>query len=170
MFASPMGQRGAYWMVYKCRTAHLARRLALVDEVVEAVVVERLSRPDAAGLLASDGDDADKLRERSVRLRQQLDDLAGLLAEGVLTAAGVRKASGKLRAELEEVERDRASLRGSDALAELVSAADVERCWDGLGLEARRAVVNVLLTATVLPVGKGARFSPEQVRIEWRSS
>ena len=103
MFASPTGQRGAYWMVYKCRTAHLARRLDLVDEVVEAVVVGRLSRPDAAALLASDGDDGDRLRSRSVTLRGQLDDLAGLLAEGVLTAAGVRKASAKLRAELEEV-------------------------------------------------------------------
>ncbi len=169
MFASPMGPKGAYWMVYKCRTAHLTRRLDLVDEVVEAVVVERLSRPDAAALLASDGDDGDRLREQSVKLRAQLDDLAGLLAEGVLTATGVRKASEKLRADLEEVERQRASLSSSDALAELVSAADVARCWAGLGLEARRAVVNVLLTATVLPAGKGVRFSPDQVRIEWRT-
>lgn len=169
MFASPMGRPGAYWMVYKCRTAHLARRLDLVDEIVEAVVVERLSRPDASALLASDGNDADKLRERSVRLRQQLDDLAGLLAEGVLTAAGVRKASEKLRAELEDVERERASLTSSDALAELVSTDDVQACWDGLGLEARRAVVDLLLTVTVLPAGKGARFSPDQVQIEWRT-
>jgi len=30
--------------------------------------------------------------------------------------------------------------------------------------------VDLLLTATVLPAGKGTRFTPEQVRIEWRSS
>lgn len=170
MFASPMGQKGAYWMVYKCRTAHLARRLDLVDEVVEAVVVERLSRPDAASLLASDGDDGDRLRERSVKLREQLDDLAGLLAEGVLTAAGVRKASEKLRADLEDVERQRASITSADAFAELVSSGDVQRCWDGLSLESRRAVIGLLLTVTVLPAGKGARFAPEQVRIDWRST
>lgn len=170
MFASPMGHKGAYWMVYKCRTAHLARRLDLVDDVVEAVVVERLSRPDASALLASDGKDADDLRERAVKLRGQLDDLAGLLAEGVLTAAGVRKASEKLRAELEDVERERASLVNSDVLADLVSARDVQTCWDGLDLLPRRAVIELLLTATVLPAGKGARFSSEQVRIKWRTT
>lgn len=168
MYASPMGQRGAYYLVYKCRTAHLARRLDLVDEVVTAVVLERLSRPDAAFLLASDGDDADRLRERSVTLRGQLDELADLLAEGVLTAAGVRKASLRLQGELEEVQQSRASLDSADALAEMVNSDDVRATWGGLSLNGRRAVVELIMAVTVLPAGKGARFSPEQVHIEWK--
>jgi site-specific DNA recombinase len=170
MFASPMGQKGAYWMAYRCRTSHLSRRLDLVDEFVTAVVVGRLSRPDASSLLTRGNEDGEALRERSVKLRQQLDDLAGLLAEGVLTAAGVRKVSTRLRAELEDVDRERATLHSADAIGELVTADDVERCWDGLTLDAQRSAVELLLTATILPAGKGIRFDADQVRIEWRTT
>lgn len=171
MFASPTGRRGSYWMVYKCFPGnHLTRRLDLVDDVVTAVVIERLSRPDAASLLAPTGADAEKLRERSVKLRGQLDDLATLLAEGVLTAAGVRKASEKLRADLDAVDRERATITNGDALSELVTAADVERAWHGMNLVGKRAAVDLLLVATILPAGKGIRFTPDQVRIDWRTS
>lgn len=170
MFASPMGPKGDYWMVYKCRTAHLARRLDLVDEVVEAVVLERLSRPDAGSLFVRESKDADELRDRAVKLRGQLDDLAGLLAEGVLTAAGVRKASERIRSDLEDVDRERASLHSGDELAQLVSASDVQARWDGLDLAARRSVVDALMTVTILPAGKGARFTVDQVQMQWRVS
>ncbi len=169
MFASPMGRPGAYWMTYRCRRAHLGRRLDLVDGVVTAVVLERLSRPDAASLLARDDHtDSENLLERSVEIRRQLDELASLLTEGVLTAAGVRKASQRLRAELDEVDRARASVSNADAVVELVTAEDVGRVWANLSLDDRRSVVETLLTATVVPAGKGVRFSPEQVQFEWR--
>jgi len=31
-------------------------------------------------------------------------------------------------------------------------------------------VIRTLLTVTIAPVGKGARFDPESVQIEWRRS
>lgn len=169
MFASPMGQRGSYWMVYKCRLTHLARRLDLVDDVVTAVVLTRLSRPDAAALLAADNDDAEKLRERAVELRQRLEELAELLTEGALTAAGVRKASARLRAELEDVERQRAAMHSTDPLAEVVTSDDVAATWADLSLDASRAIIDLLLVATILPAGKGARFDASQVQIDWRT-
>jgi site-specific DNA recombinase len=58
----------------------------------------------------------------------------------------------------------------SGPLAELVAAHDVVERWRTLPLRDRRTVTEQLLTATVLPVTKGARFSPEQVRIEWRTA
>jgi site-specific DNA recombinase len=41
--------------------------------------------------------------------------------------------------------------------------------WDALSLAKRRAVVDVLITVTILPTGRGGRaFKPESVRIEWK--
>ncbi len=33
-----------------------------------------------------------------------------------------------------------------------------------------RQVVDELMTVTLLPAGKGVRFSPEHVRIEWKGA
>lgn len=170
MFATPMGQRGGYWMAYRCRATHLARRLEPVDELVEGVVLARLARPDAAALLVPDGEGADELRVEAVQLRERLDELASLLAEGVLTAAGVRASSERLRARLREVEQRQDALTVDPALSALVTADDVRATWDALPLRKRRAVVDLLLVATILPAGKGVRFAPEQVRIDWRTS
>lgn len=168
MFASPMGPKGGYWLVYRCRTAHLARRLDLVDAVVEAAVLARLSQPDAADLLVSQGEDADALRAESVELRSKLDQLAALLVEGVLTADGVREQSARLRGRLDEVERRRVAVDRPDALAAMVTAEDVRAAWEAAPLDARRQVVDALMAVTVLPAGRGARFAPEQVNITWR--
>jgi DNA invertase Pin-like site-specific DNA recombinase len=167
MFASPMGVKGDYWMVYRCRTAHLARRLDLVDEVVTSAVLARLAMPDAASLLIEDVD-VTSLRDDAQGLRRRLDELAGLLADGVLTAAGVRDASGRLKEQLRDVEQQIASAARSNDLGSLVTATDVKAVWERLPLRVRRQVVDLLCTVTILPAGKGARFTPDQVKVTWR--
>ena len=52
-----------------------------VDEVVMGVLLARLTRPDAAGLLDRDVD-LDDLRERVTDLRGRRDGLASLLDHG----------------------------------------------------------------------------------------
>jgi DNA invertase Pin-like site-specific DNA recombinase len=170
MYASPMGPKDRRWMVYRCRTAHLARRLDLVDEVVAAVVVARLSREDAAELLVSAGEDADALRDEALALRARLDDLAMLLAEGRLTVDGVREASASLRKKLDAVERRRVSADRPAPLGALVAAEDVRAAWETLSLAERRAVLDVLCEVTILSApNKGARFTRDQVKITWKS-
>jgi hypothetical protein len=169
MFASPMGPKGGYWMVYRCRTAHLARRLDLVDEVVEGVVVARLARRDAAHVFTPDVDLAG-LRAQADELRRRRDGLAEMLGEGLLTPESVRGQAKKLGERLAVVERDIAAATGSSPVAGIIAADDVEVAWNGLTLDRKREVIATLCTVTVLPAGKGARFDPEQVRIEWRAS
>lgn len=170
LFHSPMvGVGGRRWSVYRCRrNQHLNRRQDLVDEVVEAAVIGRLSRPDAVDLFTRDTGGAAKLTARASLLRQRLDGLADLLADGSLTAAAVRRSSEKLRGQLAEVEAERAQQTSSPEVARLTAAADVGAAWATLTLTARRTVVDALLIATVLPVTRGARFTPQQVRIDWK--
>lgn len=169
VFASPMGVKDDYRMVYRCRTAHLARNMQAVDEVVVGTILARLAMPDAAALLTEDVD-VSGLRADADALRGKLDELAGLLADGVLTAAGVRETSQRLRAELDVIERDIAAASRSDDAAQLLNAPDVAARWATLPLRSRRAIVDMLVTVTLLPSGKGVRFDPEHVRIEWRAS
>lgn len=168
MFASPLGPKDGRWMVYKCRRAHLARRLDLVDEVVERVILARLSQPDVLTLL-SPAEDVSALAAESQDVRERLDGLGALYAEGALTTAALREATAKLKGRLSDLQERIASVTGMGPLGALVSSGDVAEHWPTMTLQARRSVIAALVTATVLPAGKGARFTPEQVEIEWRT-
>lgn len=169
LFHSPAGTSARAWSIYRCKPSnHLSRRQDLVDAVVERVVLARLARTDAASLFTADDDRAEHLLARAVELRDRLDELADLLADGTLTAAGVRRSSERLRAELAAVEGERAQLATVPEVAALAAAEDVSAVWAGLPLVGQRLVVDALMTVTVEPVSKGARFTPEQVRIEWK--
>ncbi len=171
MFASPMGVKGNYWMVYRCRTAHLARRLDLVDEVVTETVIARLAKPDALDLLIDDDrPDADQLRQEAVVLRARLEQLAVDFADGGITSAQLRTATERLRGRLKAVEAGQADNSRPHVLASVVGVENVRTAWAQLSLGERRAVVDTLMTVTILPAGKGSRFNPEQVRIEWRTT
>jgi DNA invertase Pin-like site-specific DNA recombinase len=156
-------------MIYRCLAGmHLARGLEAVDEVVQAVVIARLSQPDAVRLLLPDVD-VDALRARVTELRDRRDGLAGLLADGLLSTSAVRDQATKLTAAISELEREMMSAVGDGPLAEIVNAPDVSQIWEGLPLTAKRGVIETLMTVTILPIGKGVRFAPDQVQIDWRT-
>ena len=165
---------GTHRNVYRCATAgggHVARTAVPVDEYVAAVAVERLSRADARDLLTTgdDAPDAGELREESLALRSRLESLALDFADGDLTPAQLRAATERLRERLATVEAQQASTSSAPVLADLVQAEDVRAVWDGLPLSRRRAVVDLLMTVTVLPVGRsGNAFDPDAVQITWR--
>lgn len=169
MFASPMGAKGARYMTYRCRTGHLARRLDLVDEVVEGVIVARLSRPDARTLLAPDLD-VDKLRAQAVELRRRRDGLAGLLADGLLSPSAVRAQAGKLTQALETLDGQITAALGDSPAVEVASAEDPADAWQRLPLTSRRQVVELLVEVMILPAGKGVPFDPQHVRVGWRQA
>jgi site-specific DNA recombinase len=169
MFATTAVSRGARYFVYRCRGCYLTRRLDQVDEVVQAVMIARLSRPDAASLLAPSVD-LDALRAEVTDLRDRRDALAALLADGVLSAAAVAEQAGRLTRRLAEIEGRITAALGDSPAAALVNADDVAAAWEGLGVRSRKTAIDTLMTVTILPAGKGQRFDPEHVRIDWRSS
>jgi len=159
--------------VYRCRSGkHLARAAEPVDELVTRVVLGRLARPDAAGLLDDTGTpDAAGMHLDRAALMVRLDDAAGMFAAGDITAAQLRAATKALRAQVAEIETAMAATSRGNVLAELVAAKDVEALWDRLPLARRRAVVDTLVKVTLLSSGRrGNRFDPELVRIEWRTA
>jgi hypothetical protein len=133
------------------------------------VVIARLSRPDAASLLAPSVD-LDALRAEATELRDRRDALAALLADGVLSASAVAKQAGKLTRRLSEVEGRITAALGDSPAAVLLNADDVTAAWAVLDVRSRKAAVDTLMTVMILPAGKGQRFDPEHVHIQWKGA
>ena len=153
--------------IYRCLSCYGTRRLDLVDELVMAAVVARLSRRDAAGLLDRDID-LDDLRQRVVELRERRDGLASLLAEGLLSPVVVRPQAQRLTDQIGDLERQMEAALGTSPLARVIDSGDVAAALKGLSLLEVRKVIKTLMDVRILPAGKGVRFNPEHVCIEWK--
>jgi DNA invertase Pin-like site-specific DNA recombinase len=158
--------------VYGCKQGFcVARDLAKLDGFVFGIVVELLSRPNAADALAgSPAIDHDPARERVAELRSQLDEAVDEFAAGKLSGALLAKVEQRLQPQIDAAEREaRRSFVGIDID---VPDTDLDSWWDGLSAEVRREVVSALLASvTIQPTGRGRRtFDPAAVKIEFRSS
>jgi len=127
----------------------------------------RLARPDAAALLTPD-EDLDALRAEKVELSDRRDGLAELLADGLLSREKVTEQAGRLTRHIADVDARITAAVGDSPVAALVDADDVAAAWETLDVRSRKAAVDLLMTVTVQPAGKGQRFDPEQVHIEWK--
>lgn len=152
---------------YRCRASmgHFSRKADPVEAYVEETVVNILSSDNAKSLLQVDQHpNMDQLRLEAVGLRERLDALAIDFADGVLTAAQIRTATERMRKRLSEIEGELADAGRVDKLGSLIGAADVQSAWDALSVARKRAVIDVLMTVTILPPGRGVRtFNPDTV-------
>jgi site-specific DNA recombinase len=155
---------------YRCATGCVSRTRDLLERFITAVVVERLSRPDAARLLAPDDDGAWEAAEQAAeRVRQRLDDAAASFAAGNLTTRQLETITARLRPELAALEAAAAPPPDRSAvLGELVGAGDVAAVWERLSPDAQRAVVALLMDITVHRARRGPGFDPDGIQIDWK--
>jgi site-specific DNA recombinase len=159
---------GGRYPVYRCRSmTHINRRAEPIEEFVEAVVVERLSRPDALELLTvHDRPDVGALHAEADQLRRRIDALADNLELDEVTLARRVRA---LRTKLTGVEGKLADAGRVDVLGPIVTGADAGKAWAALDVDRKRAVIDLLFTVTLLSPGRGVRqFDPRSVEITWR--
>lgn len=171
--------RGSAQGVYRCTDGHVVRSRSEVDDLVTAVIVERLRRPDVRDLLrvSAAAPDVSELERRAVLLRERLDQLAGMFAEGAIDAQQLGAGTKALKDELQTV-RDMiaAAYRGS-ALEDVADSPDPGAAWLDAPLDRRRAVLALLAEVTIDKAASGrpkgwqpgeSYFRPETVRIEWK--
>jgi site-specific DNA recombinase len=162
-----------YRLTYTCVRNHcVARDLESLEAFVTAVVLERLSRPDARAAMSDrDPDPAvEAAMQEAVDLRARLDDAVGQFTTGKLTASTLARIEGDLMPRIAEAER-RARVTGlPTAAADIAGEDDPTAAWEALGRDQQREIIRALLEVVVLPVKvKGRkRFDPSCVRIEWR--
>lgn len=158
--------------LYRCLAhKHLSRGAEEVERFVEAVVVGRLSEPDAREALSpkDDGLDRDALRFERRTLQTRFDGLAALAADGVLPLDQVREQSARLRARLAEIDGLLAPSTLSPVTA-VVESDDVAAAWAALDVTRRRSIVKALMDVTILPSRRGAKgFDPNLIHVRWRA-
>lgn len=157
-------------MTYQCTTGWcVSRKLEPVDELVQAVMIGRLSRPDAAALVKPNIDVQPLILE-SHELRERRDDLATALAEGTLTLAAVRSASVTLDRQISALQERISAAEGDAQLTSLMLAPNVAAHWhEKLTLSQQRAIMATLATVTINKQANTRQFDPRDVTIEWRS-
>jgi site-specific DNA recombinase len=162
---------------YTCRSGkHVVRDAAECDRFVEQVILERLSRPDVRELLVPDQRaKITALHTRDSALRERLDELARLYGDGAIDALQLQAATASIRTQREQITAELATASRGSVLSGVADAADPARVWKGLDLSRRRAIVDTLVTVTILPGRKGRRpgwrpgqtyFDPAAVRVE----
>ncbi|WP_085215115.1 recombinase family protein [Streptomyces sp. Amel2xC10] len=163
---------------YKCRgpVKHLMRIAEPIDLLVAGtepgkplgLVLRLLMREDAAQLLL-DGErpDMEELNAKAARLRARLKNMTDAFAEDdEADALEFRRAVRRVKERLSEIEQQMTSPARAAALGDLVRSDDVVAAWDALTLDRRRAVIDMLMTVTILQGRPGrAPFNPESVRI-----
>jgi DNA invertase Pin-like site-specific DNA recombinase len=163
---------------YTCRTGkHVVRDAAACDEFVEAVICERLSRPDARDLLIADDRQVDPtgLHLQDAALDARLRELGRLAGQGDIDPVQLVEATKVIRQQREQITAELAAASRGSVLAGVVDAPDPAKVWAGLDLSRRRAIIRTLVTVTILPARKGRRpgwqpgqpyFDPRTVRID----
>ena len=143
---------------YRCKGAygHVSRQAGPVDEFVEAVIVARLARPDAADLLTDQdkpGVDVKGLRAERQAIRRRQEALEADYALAKLSRVALERARAASSARLAEIDAALADTGKVDVLGPLVTAADVAAVWEELPIERRRGVVDTLAVVTLHPPG-----------------
>jgi site-specific DNA recombinase len=144
-------------VIYTCSaSSHLARPAQAVDAFVEAVMVERLSRPDARDLLVAQRRiDTTGLHLRDAALRERLAELGRLAGAGAIDRIQLVEATAVIRQQREQITEQLAAAGRGSVLAGVVDAPDPAKAWAGLDLSRRRAIIQTLVTVTILPARRG---------------
>jgi DNA invertase Pin-like site-specific DNA recombinase len=157
---------------YRCRFClGVAVRADDVEPLMYEIVSGRLAKPDAVDLLKAelhDAAEAEALRTEENTLRSRLNEIADERADGLLTGAQAQRATARINEKLAAIERkqqDQERLRVFDGIP--LGTPKVAAAIARLSPDRFRAVVGVLMTVTVMPVGKGRHvFNPERVQVE----
>ena len=160
---------------YTCTHYHLGRAAKPVDALVEAALVGRLERADAAGLIpVAGGIDLAAAEREEAALRERRKAQMRMHSEGLIDDEELAAGSAELLRLLDRVQGGIAAASVTSPLAGIAGRADAAQIWhgagpdnEGLDLGRRRALLRVLADVTLLPARRGRGFDPDSVQIIW---
>jgi site-specific DNA recombinase len=156
---------------YTCRDhAHVLRAGEPVDDYVTATVLERITQPDAADLLANKGVDIGALSVKREALQRTLDKITDLFNDDQIDAEQFGKSSRDTRNKLAVIDRQLAdATRVSPAAALVATGANGLDLWQAMSPTQRAQAVDEIAVVTIKPCPPGLRkFDSDYVDIAWR--
>ncbi len=161
-------------LTYRCkRCLSLSIRAEHVEPFVYQIISGRLAMPDAVDLLTAEAHDtaeAGELRTRRATLLTELDNIGIERADGLLTGKQAKIATDRIAEKIAEIEarqhdQDRLRVLDGIPLGRPEAAAAVRE----LQPDRLRAILDLLVTITVAPVGKSGKvFNPDRLQANWR--
>jgi hypothetical protein len=153
--------------VYRCRnTGHCCWPAERTDKYVENVIIARLSKADVAALIPHEAEvDVGALRDELVVCDARKRSAAQVFARGRIDEAQLETITAELDHRMTEIRADLSAATSHSPLSVFAMTDDARRTWDGLPIGHRRAVVRILLTVTLLPLGRGHSFNRDLIGI-----
>lgn len=144
-----------------------------LDRRVTALVIERLSRPDALELLTADNEQAERTAAwlaEAAEKRATLDETADKVAAGEMTVTMAARIEAQLLPEVEALERQAEEASTAPVLRGLIRP-DVAEVWPTLPVAQQREVIKALMDVTLLPTladrpGKADMEARQRARVE----
>jgi DNA invertase Pin-like site-specific DNA recombinase len=156
---------------YACRDhAHVVRAGEPVDDYVSATILERMTQPDAADLLANQGVDISALSVQREALQRKLDRHTDDYDNDIIDHGQFTKLSTSTRNKLAMIDRQLAdATRTSPAAALVAAGANAWEVWQAMSPTQRAQAVDEVCVVTILPCPPGLRkFDSEFVDVSWR--
>lgn len=152
--------RGAKRSVYRCRrgvegdSGHVARDRGTLDAYIVAVVIERLSRPDAATLLLQKQEsELPDLYRCKAAIETAMRASNDLRREGLLTPDEFREERREHQRQADELDERIAAAEQVDILAPMLD--DPKEAWETRTLDQQRGIIDTLMTIVVHPQPRG---------------
>jgi DNA invertase Pin-like site-specific DNA recombinase len=171
--------RGTKYLYYACvpksegGCRKVFRAIEKTDAHVETVIKNYL-RKNRRRLIAADSPAVDLIKLET-DISQTEDALIAVAEEfaGRTDDIGKRQfraANAKLLAKLEDLQSQRAEAAQSMAFGDIVNVQDIEAYWDSRTLGRKRELIKALADIAIYPAGKGRRFDPLLVDVDFTKS
>ncbi|MEG3634030.1 recombinase family protein [Micromonospora palythoicola] len=133
-------------------------KTTVLEQFVVAVLMARLSRPDALDLLAPPEDvgEVEKARQEAAEKRARLEEWYAAAARNEITPGGLASIERKLLAEIDDADRRAEHVEVPPLVRDLVGPGAEQR-WKRLTIGQQREVVSLLLELRVGKTYRGAR-------------
>lgn len=162
--------RRVTYICKQCRGCGISA--AQTEAHLVAAVGKRLAREDAVDLLKAEVHDsaaAERLRVEKSALYARMDEMAVERAQGLMTGAQLQTATAYVQRQIDAIEaqeRDDERVRVFDGIP--LGTDDAIDAVNRLSPDRFRAVLNVLATVTIAPVGRGGKvFREERIDVRW---
>lgn len=161
-------------LAYTCKECRgVSVRAELVEPLLYRIVAGRLAMPDAVDLLKAeihDEAEAEKIRAELNELYGELEKIGVERGQRLLTGQQAKIATDLVNEDIKALERRQQDTERLRLFADLpLGKPEVADAIARLSPDRFRAVLDILATVTVLPVGKnGHTFNPERVKVVWK--
>lgn len=164
------GKTAAGSVTYRCKNCFgITRNAGQLDAVVIEAVVDRLSRDDAADLVADRTlPDIDNLIEQRKALREQQKALGVQHGNGEVSLVFATAADRRFTEQIEALSVQIDDAPRAEMFEDVIGADDVDAAFAGVGLDRQRVIISALLTVTVNTAGRGKTFNRRTVDVRFR--